>query len=68
MHPLEPITLEGNDVRLEPLTVAHEPELRVAVQDGRLWATSSLGLRDAVIADSDFMRDRRRLPSRNESM
>lgn len=37
MHPLEPITLEGNDVRLEPLTVAHEPELRTAVQDGRLW-------------------------------
>ena len=32
-----PITLEGHGVRLEPLSPEHEPGLRAAVQDGRLW-------------------------------
>jgi RimJ/RimL family protein N-acetyltransferase len=32
-----PVTLEGHGVRLEPLTAAHEGDLAVAVQDGRLW-------------------------------
>jgi RimJ/RimL family protein N-acetyltransferase len=34
---LEPVTLEGEGVRLEPLSPAHEPDLRGAVSDGRLW-------------------------------
>ncbi len=34
---LSPVVLEGNGVRLEPLTTAHEPDLANAVTDGRLW-------------------------------
>lgn len=37
MNPLEPITLSLNTTRLEPLTPDHEPALRAAVQDGKLW-------------------------------
>jgi N-acetyltransferase len=32
-----PILLEGNGVRLEPLTADHEPGLAAAAMDGRLW-------------------------------
>jgi RimJ/RimL family protein N-acetyltransferase len=32
-----PTTLEGHGVRLEPLAAAHEPALRDAAADGRLW-------------------------------
>jgi RimJ/RimL family protein N-acetyltransferase len=34
---VEPITLELNGVRLEPLTLAHADGLRTAVADGDLW-------------------------------
>lgn len=34
---LEPRALEGYGVRLEPLSPEHEPGLREAVADGRLW-------------------------------
>jgi N-acetyltransferase len=34
---LTPVSLEGHDVRLEPLTQAHAPDLAAAVSDGRLW-------------------------------
>jgi len=34
---LDPITLEGNGVRLEPLTPAHRDALAAAGADGRLW-------------------------------
>jgi RimJ/RimL family protein N-acetyltransferase len=34
---LSPATLEGHGVRLEPLDNRHEPGLRAAVADGRLW-------------------------------
>ncbi len=34
---LEPVTLEGHGVRLEPLARAHAEELATAVTDGRLW-------------------------------
>ena len=34
---LNPITLEGHGVRLEPLTPAHEAGLRAAASDGALW-------------------------------
>jgi RimJ/RimL family protein N-acetyltransferase len=36
IHP-KPVTLEGNGVRLEPLTADHAPALKKAVEDGRLW-------------------------------
>ena len=36
IHP-RPVTLEGQGVRLEPLTSAHEAALQAAVNDGRLW-------------------------------
>jgi RimJ/RimL family protein N-acetyltransferase len=32
-----PVTLEGNGIRLEPLTAAHQDALAVAAGDGRLW-------------------------------
>ena len=32
-----PVTLEGNEIRLEPLTAAHEADLTAAASDGRLW-------------------------------
>jgi len=32
-----PVLLEGERVRLEPLTSSHAPGLRAAVQDGEIW-------------------------------
>lgn len=37
MQALQPVVLEGRDVRLVPLTLAHGPGLALAVADGRLW-------------------------------
>ena len=37
MITLSPTTLEGHGVRLEPLSLSHEPGLCTAVADGRLW-------------------------------
>ena len=37
MITLQPITLEGNGVRLEPLSGEHASDLAAAVSDGRLW-------------------------------
>jgi RimJ/RimL family protein N-acetyltransferase len=34
---LAPVTLEGNGVRLEPLTTAHRDALAEAAADGKLW-------------------------------
>jgi RimJ/RimL family protein N-acetyltransferase len=34
---LAPITLEGYGMRLEPLTLAHAPEIAKAAADGKLW-------------------------------
>jgi RimJ/RimL family protein N-acetyltransferase len=34
---LEPTILEGDGVRLEPLTLAHHDALRAAASDGQLW-------------------------------
>jgi RimJ/RimL family protein N-acetyltransferase len=36
---ISPITLEGRFVRLEPMTLAHEPALIAAAADGELWNT-----------------------------
>ena len=37
MIQVRPTQLEGNGVRLEPLTLDHERDLRIASQDGELW-------------------------------
>ena len=37
MIQLNPVTLEGNGMRLEPLTAAHRDALAAAASDGRLW-------------------------------
>lgn len=37
MNRPEPVTLEGHGVRLEPLGLGHENDLREAAKDGRLW-------------------------------
>ncbi|OGA70915.1 MAG: GNAT family N-acetyltransferase [Betaproteobacteria bacterium RIFCSPLOWO2_12_FULL_65_14] len=37
MNRPEPVTLEGHGVRLEPLALRHENDLREAAKDGRLW-------------------------------
>lgn len=34
---IEPVTLEGEHVRLEPLELSHLEEIQHAVQDGQLW-------------------------------
>jgi len=34
---IEPITLQGQHVRLEPLALEHVPALQLAVADGELW-------------------------------
>jgi N-acetyltransferase len=34
---VEPITLQDRNVRLEPLSLAHEASLRAAAADGELW-------------------------------
>jgi RimJ/RimL family protein N-acetyltransferase len=34
---LEPVTLEGYGIRLEPLSPEHEGALRAALQEGELW-------------------------------
>ncbi|WP_027014816.1 GNAT family N-acetyltransferase [Comamonas composti] len=34
---VQPVVMRFHGVRLEPLTLAHEPGLRAAVQDGELW-------------------------------
>ncbi|XOT94982.1 GNAT family N-acetyltransferase, partial [Alcaligenes pakistanensis] len=36
-QPLAPLTLEGWDVRLEPLQLAHVDLLEAAAADGELW-------------------------------
>ena len=57
MITVSPVTLEGHQVRLEPLTPDHEAALAAAVQDGRLWELwfTSVPATDAVaryIADA----------------
>lgn len=34
---IEPVTFNGTNVILEPLTLEHANEIRIAVQDGELW-------------------------------
>ena len=56
ISPTAPV-LEGNGVRLEPLTVAHAAELGVAATDGKLWelwytAVPSPDRAEAYVADA----------------
>jgi RimJ/RimL family protein N-acetyltransferase len=37
MRRVEPVTLNGRHVRLEPMHADHEPDLRKAAEDGALW-------------------------------
>src|SRR5262245_61272727 len=37
MIEIHPLTLEGNGIRLEPLTLEHQDGLAAAAADGRLW-------------------------------
>jgi RimJ/RimL family protein N-acetyltransferase len=37
MITLKPVTLEGNGIRLEPLTRAHETDFAAAIEDGTLY-------------------------------
>jgi RimJ/RimL family protein N-acetyltransferase len=37
MITLHPVTLERDGIRLEPLSLAHGPEIAEAVKDGELW-------------------------------
>ena len=37
MIDVQPVTLEGRGIRLEPLTRDHQPALATAAADGRLW-------------------------------
>ena len=37
MIKIEPVTLESNGVRLEPMTAAHADGLKQAAADGELW-------------------------------
>lgn len=55
--PLEPITLGGHGVRLEPLTAGHAPALARAAADGRLWnlrytSVPAPGEEDDYVADA----------------
>jgi RimJ/RimL family protein N-acetyltransferase len=36
IHP-KPVTLEGHGMRLEPVTLAHAPDIAAAAKDGKLW-------------------------------
>src|SRR5690349_25158142 len=37
MIKIQPITLEGNGIRLEPLAYEHHDEIVAAATDGKLW-------------------------------
>ena len=53
MPALQPVTLSGQLVTLEPLSAAHHDELVEAVQDGRLWELwyTSVPAPEAMAAD-----------------
>lgn len=49
---VSPVTLHGQQVRLEPLTLAHEKDLARAAADGELWNTDV-----TIIPKPDGMKD-----------
>jgi RimJ/RimL family protein N-acetyltransferase len=57
MIDVQPATIEGRGIRLEPLTMDHAPELALAIADGRLWelwfvATPTAEAMPGYIADA----------------
>jgi hypothetical protein len=46
MIAIHPVTLQGNGVRLEPLTLDHHDALARAAADGRLWELSFTSVPD----------------------
>jgi RimJ/RimL family protein N-acetyltransferase len=65
---VSPLTFEGQCVRLEPLTLAHEDALIAAAADGELWNTDVTiipkreGMRDYIQAALDGQAEGRELP------
>ncbi len=48
MMPVDPVTLAGRHVRLEPLSLAHEPELRAVGLDPEIWRWTASLVRTAA--------------------
>src|SRR2546426_2215671 len=48
MMPVDPVTLAGRHVRLEPLSLAHEPELCAAGLDPEIWRWTASLVRTAA--------------------
>jgi len=48
MMPVDPVTLAGHHVRLEPLSLAHEPELCAAGLDPEIWRWTASLVRTAA--------------------
>ena len=65
---ISPVTLEGQHVRLEPLTQAHAESLIAAASDGELWNTQvtiipePAGMKDYIQAALDGQTQGRELP------
>ena len=65
---ISPVTLEGQHVRLEPLTQAHAEPLIAAASDGELWNTrvtiipEPAGMKDYIQAALDGQAQGRELP------
>jgi RimJ/RimL family protein N-acetyltransferase len=53
---LQPVTLSGDHVRLEPLSMAHHDDLVVATQDGELWKLWYTTVPDAAGMRSEIER------------
>ena len=65
---ISPLTLEGQHVRLQPLTLAHESALIQAASDGELWNTQvtiippPAGMKDYIQFALDGFGQRNQLP------
>ncbi len=53
---ISPITLEGQHVRLEPLTMAHEGALIAAASDGELWNSTVTVVPSSPEKMADYIR------------
>jgi N-acetyltransferase len=65
---VQPVTLEGRGIRLEPLTTNHQDALEAAAADGELWELWSTsvpepgGMRDYITAGLKGQQDGHMLP------
>ena len=68
MLEIQPVTLEGQHVRLEPLSFAHEDALNTAAADGELWNTQVTiiprpeGMKDYIQFALDGLAQKNQLP------